>query len=137
VQLEELPKHPGVHLTGYLEDIRPAIAQSWASVVPLRQGGGSRLKILEAMALGTPVVSTTKGAEGIESICGEDILVADEPEAFADAVLRLLGDPVLRAQLAANGRQLVAARYSWQMCAEKLEQVLDRVIGQGKVSSYG
>lgn len=134
VPLEHLPLDHGVQLTGYLDDVRPAIAQSWICVVPLLVGGGTRLKVLEAMALGTPVVATSKGAEGLEISPGQDILIADEPTEFAEAVVRLLGDPDLRAKLAANGRRLVEQRYSWQTCAQELEQLLYRVVGQKEVA---
>jgi glycosyltransferase involved in cell wall biosynthesis len=129
VPVDHLPLGEGVILTGYLDDIRPAVGRSWACIVPLRIGGGTRLKILEAMALGTPVVSTSKGAEGLEVTPGEDILIADKPTEFADAVLRLLGDQTLRAKLAANGRRLVEELYSWETCAQRLEQLLHQVVG--------
>lgn len=127
VPVDRLPITEGVTLTGYLDDVRPAIAQSWACVVPLRVGGGTRLKILEAMALGTPVVSTTKGAEGLEVTPGEDILIADEPADFAAATSRLLSDPALRGRLAANGKRLVHERYSWDQIGERLNQLLYQV----------
>ncbi len=127
VDLGSLALDAGVELTGYLDDVRPAIARSWACVVPLRVGGGTRLKILESLALGTPVISTSKGAEGLGVTAGEDILIADDPSDFAQAVLRLLGDAELRARLAANGRRLVAERYSWETIGARLEQLLDRV----------
>jgi glycosyltransferase involved in cell wall biosynthesis len=126
--VDRLPLSEGVILTGYLNDIRPCVAQSWACVVPLRVGGGTRLKILEAMALGTPVVSTSKGAEGLEATHGDDILIADMPAEFADAVLRLLDDKALRARLAANGRRLVESRYGWEVIGEKLDQLLRKVV---------
>jgi glycosyltransferase involved in cell wall biosynthesis len=132
VPVEQLPLGRGATLTGYLDDVRPAVAQSWACVVPLRVGGGTRLKILEAMALGTPVVSTSKGAEGLEVTHGEDILIADTPAEFADAVLRLLDDRALRARLAANGRRLVESRYGWKVIGEKLDQLLRRVVKERK-----
>ncbi len=131
VPVERLSPGNGVELTGYLDDVRPAIAQSWACVVPLRVGGGTRLKILEAMALGTPVVATSKGAEGLRVTDGENILIADEPADFTQAVMRLLGDAALRAKLAANGRRLVAERYSWETIGARLEQLLDRVAAYG------
>ena len=81
VDLSSLPRHPAAHFTGYVPDIRPVVARSWASVVPLRAGGGTRLKILESMALGTPVVSTSKGAEGLDVTDGENILIADDAAA--------------------------------------------------------
>ena len=130
VPIHHLPRNDGVILTGYLDDVRPAVAQSWACVVPLRAGGGTRLKILEAMALGTPVVSTSKGAEGLEATHGDDILIADTPAEFADAVLRLLDDKALRARLVTNGRRLMEERYSWETSAQKLEQLLHQVIEQ-------
>jgi glycosyltransferase involved in cell wall biosynthesis len=133
VPVERLPLSERVTLTGYLDDIRPYVTQSWACVVPLRVGGGTRLKVLEAMALGTPVVSTSKGAEGLEVTHGEDILIADTPAEFADAVLRLLDDGALRAKLATNGRRLVEKYYSWETCARKLEQLLYQVVQQRKV----
>ena len=83
---------------------------------------------LEAMALGTPVVSTSKGAEGLEVTPGEDILIADEPTEFADAVSRLLGTPTLRAKLAANGRRLMRERYSQDQIGKKMDQFLYQVV---------
>ena len=130
VSLERLPLGNGAELTGYLDDIRPAVAQSWVCVVPLRVGSGTRLKILEAMALGTPVVSTSKGAEGLKVTSEKNILVADDPDGFAQAVLRLLADEDLRARLSANGRRLVEERYSWEICARQLEQLLYQVVGR-------
>lgn len=127
VPVDHLPLDQSVILTGYLDDVRPTMAQSWACVVPLRVGGGTRLKILEAMALGTPVVSTSKGAEGLEAMHGEDILIADTPAEFADAVLHVLDDRALRAKLATNGRRLVESRYGWEGIGEKLDQLLRKV----------
>lgn len=124
VSIDRLPINSGVVLTGYLEDVRPTVAQSWACVVPLRVGGGTRLKVLEAMALGTPVIATCKGAEGLDVAPGEDILIADEPTSFAHATLRLLSDQDLRAKLAANGRGLVRDRYDWSQIGNRLDQVL-------------
>jgi len=127
--IDRLPKRAGVTFTGYLPDVRPAVARSWVSVVPLRIGGGTRLKIIEAMALGTPVVSTSKGAEGLDVTHGRDILIADEPKAFAGAILKLFADADLRAELAVNGRRLVEERYSWDTCAERLIGTLQAVAG--------
>jgi glycosyltransferase involved in cell wall biosynthesis len=132
VPLYRLPVDDGVIFTGYLEDVRQAVAQSQVCVVPLLTGGGTRLKILEAMALRTPVVSTSRGAEGLEATPGEEILIADEPAEFAGAVLRLLGDGALRAKLTANGRRLVEEHYLWETSARKLEQLLYQVVEQTK-----
>ena len=130
VPVERLPLGSGAELTGYLDDIRPAVAQSCVCVVPLQVGGGTRLKILEAMALGTPVVSTSKGAEGLKVTHGENILIADDPDDFARTLTQLLKDENLRAKLSANGRRLVEERYSWEMCTRQLEQLLCWVVGQ-------
>lgn len=112
VPVEQLPKRDGVVFTGYLDDVRPRVAQSWLSVIPLRIGGGTRLKILESLALGTPVVTTSKGMEGLELKPEQDVLVADTPETFAAAVLRLLRDPELRTALSQYGRVAVQS-YDW------------------------
>ena len=82
---------PGIQVTGRVEDIRPYIANGAVYVVPLRVGGGTRLKIFEAMAMGKAVVSTTIGAEGLPGDRGSDIILADEPAQFAEGVYRLLG----------------------------------------------
>jgi glycosyltransferase involved in cell wall biosynthesis len=90
-------------------------------VVPLRLGGGTRLKIVEAMAMGKAVVSTSLGAEGIEAVCGRDLLIEDQPSAFADAVIRLLDQPGLAARIGQSARQLAIERYSWRGAAQALE----------------
>jgi glycosyltransferase involved in cell wall biosynthesis len=126
IDLGGLPRQPGVRFTGYVDDIRPLVAQSTVSVVPLRGGGGTRLKILESMALGTPVVSTTKGAEGLDVTHGEDILIADGPAEFARHVVELLASPGLRQRLADGGRRLVAARYDWDHVGEALSVIVQQ-----------
>lgn len=108
-----------VRLSGYVEDVRPLIAGATVCIVPLRHGGGTRLKILEAMALGTPVVSTSKGAEGLDVRADEHLLIADEPADFARATLRLLHDESLRRQLSQNARRLVEERYDWRALGER------------------
>lgn len=106
-----LPSSEGVELKGIVADIRPVISESCVSIVPLRVGGGTRLKILEAMALRTPVVTTSKGAEGLDARDGEHLLIADTPHAFAAQVLRLAQDPALRERLTESAFQLVRAKY--------------------------
>jgi glycosyltransferase involved in cell wall biosynthesis len=125
VNLEGLRLNDQARLTGYIEDIRPVVSGAWACVVPLRKGGGTRLKILEAMALGTPVVATSKGAEGLDVSPGENILIADEPEAFAHQVVRLIRSAELRNTLAVNGRQLVEQRYSWAQIGEEFRMLVE------------
>lgn len=123
-----LPLDERVTLTGFLPDVRPAVAGAWACVVPLRFGGGTRLKILEAMAMGTPVVSTSKGAEGLAVIPGRDLLIADSPSEFARQAIRLLTDPALRAALAANGRRLVEGNYGWAAIGDLFCQAVESVL---------
>jgi len=131
VPLRDLPIRDGLVLTGYLDDVRPRVARSSVCVVPMTVGGGTRLKILEAMALGTPVVSTSKGAEGLDVTSGKDILIADEPEAFANAVLRLLDDDAgLRARLSENGRRLVQETYGWRAIGERLNTFLEQIVAE-------
>jgi polysaccharide biosynthesis protein PslH len=108
-----LPTTDGVIATGFVDDVRPLIANAGVSVVPIHSGGGTRLKILEAMATGTPVVTTTKGAEGLDIRHEEHVLKADTPELFADAVVRLLRDRELRQRLAANAHTKVRQTYDW------------------------
>jgi len=114
VDLAGLDLDQSVELTGYVDDIRPLVAGATVCVIPLREGGGTRLKILEALALGTPVVSTSKGAEGLAVADGEHLLLADDPDDFARATIRLLTDEALRRKLAQNGRRLVEETYDWR-----------------------
>jgi glycosyltransferase involved in cell wall biosynthesis len=121
---------PGIEVTGFVEDLRPHLASAAAVVVPLRLGGGTRLKIVEAMAMARPVVSTTLGAEGIDARPGAELLLADLPEAFAAAVVQLLQDGATAARLGSAGRRLAEERYSWEGAATAMEglfgQILDR-----------
>jgi glycosyltransferase involved in cell wall biosynthesis len=130
VDVRDLAAQPGVTFAGYLPDVAPAIRSSWAVVVPLRLGGGTRLKILEAMALGTPVISTRKGAEGIDVRDGENILLADQPEELAQAVVRLLNDSTLRTHIARHARTLVKRQYDWQQIAGRLNDLIEQVAGK-------
>jgi glycosyltransferase involved in cell wall biosynthesis len=130
VDVRDLAAQPGVTFAGYLPEVAPAIRASWAVVVPLRQGGGTRLKILEAMALGTPVISTRKGAEGLVVQPGEHILLADEPDTLAQAVVTLLNDPALREHLSQAGRVLVERNYDWRTIADRLNDLIEEVAGK-------
>ena len=110
-----------VLLVGAVPDTRPYIAGASVCVMPLRMGGGTRFKLLEAMALGVPVVSTRKGAEGFPVAHERELLIADSAEDFARAVLRLLGDWDLRQVLSLAGRRFVEARYDWSAIVPRLE----------------
>ncbi len=127
VPVERLPLDEGVTLTGYVDDIRPVVARSWITIVPLQVGGGTRLKILESLALGTPVVSTSKGAEGLALEDGKHLLIADTPQAFSQAVVRLLEDPHLRARLGETGRERVRQLYDWKQIGEVLRAYLRHI----------
>jgi polysaccharide biosynthesis protein PslH len=119
---------PRVELTGFVQDLRPHLAAAAVVVVPLRLGGGTRLKIVEAMAMGKAIVSTTLGADGIEAIPGRDILVEDQPAAFADAVNRLLAEPGLAARIGQSARRLALEKYAWSEGARALESFYRRIL---------
>lgn len=114
----------GIRITGTVKDVRPWLWESKAAIVPLRIGGGTRLKIYESMAARTPVVSTTIGAEGLEVTPGEDILIGNTAEAFAEACIRLVNDTGERARLAEAGWQHVAEKHSWEAAAMEFERAL-------------
>jgi len=114
-----------VNVTGYVADVRPFMWDASVFVVPLRMGGGTRFKVVEAMAAGVPVVSTRLGAEGIPAIDGRDLLLADDPETFARAVVRVLTDDALAAKLANNGLEFVRQHFDWSVIGGKLNAALD------------
>jgi glycosyltransferase involved in cell wall biosynthesis len=105
---------PGVACLGHVPDIRPHVAEACCSVVPIRVGGGTRMKILDSWAMGKAVVSTSVGCEGLAAADGENILVEDTPEGLADAVLEILRDGNLRCRLGEAGRQTVQEKYGWR-----------------------
>ncbi len=115
---------PRVEVTGTVADIRPYFWGAAVAIVPLRIGGGTRLKIYEAMAAGTAVVSTSIGAEGLDVHPNKDIRIADSPREFAEHCLDLLEDRAASARLARAGRELVRAGFSWERIAERFERVL-------------
>ena len=117
-------REQSVRLTGWVDDIRPFVARAAVCIVPLRIGGGTRLKIFEAMAMSKAVVSTSVGAEGLPVQSGENILVTETPRDFAQAVLSLLRDPNQRQRLGASARALVQEHYSWRKVAETFADVL-------------
>jgi polysaccharide biosynthesis protein PslH len=118
-----------VEATGFVDRTDAYFDRARVMVVPLRIGGGTRLKILEALARGVPVVSTTLGAEGLDLTPGCDLLIADEPKAFAGAIGRLLDDAALCRDLARNGRETVERRYDWAKIGESMAASLARVAG--------
>jgi glycosyltransferase involved in cell wall biosynthesis len=126
--LEPLREVPGITITGWVPDIRPYIAGATVYVAPLRMGGGTRLKLLQAMAMEAAIVATTLGAEGFPVSHGHQLLLADTPESFAQTVLSLLEEPERRAQLASAARRFVEANYGWDILVPKLERLYEHPI---------
>ena len=121
---QEWEKHPNVEVIGFVPDIREHILQAEVSIAPMVSGSGIKNKILEAWALGQPVVATALAARGIRCQVDRDISIAEDSESFVSAVLRLLDDPELRAATGAAGRNTALARYSWEQVAENFENLL-------------
>jgi glycosyltransferase involved in cell wall biosynthesis len=132
VDLKSLPMHPGVTCTGYVEDIRKVIRSSTACVVPLRMGAGTRLKILEALALGVPVVTTSKGAEGLSVETGKHLLIANSSADFVSATIKVLTDAALRRDLITNGLELVQRQYDWENIGTELVGTIESMINEGQ-----
>ena len=122
--VRKLAEIPGVEVTGRVDDVRPYIARGAVYVVPLRIGGGTRLKIFEAMSMAKAVVSTTVGAEGLPVTNGRDIDIADEPARFAHAVVHLMRDREARRGMEAAARRLVVEHYDWSAVAVDFERAL-------------
>lgn len=127
----ELPSAPGLEFCGHVEDLAAVVRGAACSVVPLRIGGGTRIKVLEALALGTPVVATAKGVEGLGLERGVEIDVADDPEGLARAITDLLGDPRRRADRSAAGRAAVVARHSWTPIRDRYRALVGEVAAGG------
>ena len=126
--VKRLAETAGIEVTGRVDDVRPHIAAGSVYIVPLRIGGGTRLKIFEAMAMAKAVVSTTVGAEGLPVTSGQDVVIADEPARFAQAVVQMVRDPDARRRIEASARRLVVAKYDWSAVAQDFEDALARVV---------
>lgn len=124
--VRRLAQDARIEVTGRVDDVRPHVARADVYVVPLRIGGGTRLKIFEAMSMGKAVVSTTVGAEGLPVTAGRDIVIEDDPARFADSVVHLLRSEPDRRRIEAAARQLVVDRYDWSAVARELETALVR-----------
>jgi sugar transferase (PEP-CTERM/EpsH1 system associated) len=122
--VRRLAAERGVEVTGRVDDVRPHIAAASVYVVPLRIGGGTRLKIFEAMAMGKAVVSTTVGAEGLPVTHGHDVVIADEPARFAQAVVHMIRDVEARRRIERAARRLVVEKYDWSAAAADFEEAL-------------
>ncbi len=133
--VQRLAQLAGVEVTGRVDDVRDHIERAAVYVVPLRIGGGTRLKIFEAMGMGKAVVSTSVGAEGLPVTHGRDVWIADGPDAFARAVVTLLRDPAQRVQLERAARELVVTQYDWSAVAGQLEEALETAAGRHRVAA--
>jgi sugar transferase (PEP-CTERM/EpsH1 system associated) len=122
-RLDPLRENPAVTLTGWVEDPRPYIAEATVYVAPLRMGGGTRLKLLEAMSMSKPMVATRLGAEGYPVTDGRELLLADTPTDFAAAVVSLLQAPARRTELGQVARAFVERRYDWRVIVPQVEAV--------------
>ena len=127
-RLRSIAERAGVLVTGTVDDVRPYIAEAEVYVVPLRAGGGTRLKIFEALAMAKPVVSTTVGAEGLGLTAGREFVAADDPQDFARAVVTLLRDRARRRAFGRAGRRLVEEQYSWTQVAAAFEAHCETVL---------
>lgn len=125
--VELAQRDPNIAVTGRVDDVRPYIEEATAFIVPIRIGGGTRLKIYEAMAMEKPVISTTVGAEGLNVSDGEELLLADTPADFARAVVRVLTEPEFARQLGSKGAQKVREYYGWKKVAEKFNAICESV----------
>ena len=126
--IQPLDGRDGVVVAGYVDDLRPYYKRARVAIAPLRSGGGTRLKILEAMAFGTPVVSTRIGCEGLEVEDQVHLSLADDPVDFANRVSELLTDPSFGRRLARNGRALVESTYDWEAISQQYRHMLQNLV---------
>jgi glycosyltransferase involved in cell wall biosynthesis len=127
-----LPAGDGIERTGFVDDVRPLLAGAAAAVAPIFAGGGTRVKILEAMASGTAVVATQKGAEGLDAGDGEHLLIGDDAATFAAHVVSVLSDDALRMRLARAARRLIEERYDWDVIGPRFAALVETVAGAGR-----
>ncbi len=127
-EVQRLAELPGVTVTGQVPDVRPYLVSSAVAIAPLRIGSGTRLKILEALAMQKAVVSTSIGCEGLATVPGKHLVVEDQPEMLARAVVTLLHDAEKRQALGEAGRALVEAEYSWEWCGNQLLAALEQIV---------
>lgn len=135
--LERFSDHPNIRFAGLVDDIRPFAADAVAYVVPLRIGGGTRLKILDALSMGKPVITTSIGCEGLRVTHGTDVLVADDAERFARETVRVLSDAVLASRLGSAGRECVVRDYQWSAAAKLMDVAYERARGLAHATAEG
>jgi glycosyltransferase involved in cell wall biosynthesis len=122
-EIRDLAANPSIQVTGTVSDIRPYLQRATMAVSPLVYGVGIQNKVLEAMACGTPVITTSQAISALSVVPGQDVLVADTPESFAEAILRLFGDPIRQEQLSRAGRKYVEEHHNWNKIAIQLEDI--------------
>jgi glycosyltransferase involved in cell wall biosynthesis len=127
--IQALDESRDVDVLGFVDDLSPYLAETAVFIVPLLAGGGMRVKILDAWSWGLPIVSTSIGAEGIRFRQGQEILIADTPQAFARATCQLMDNPALRERMRANGRAWLEDRYDWQRVYPAWDEVYARLVG--------
>ena len=120
---------PGVKVHGYVPDVRPYLQAAACSIVPIQVGGGTRLKILDAWSMGTPVVSTSLGCEGLETVDGENIVIRDDPGQFAEAVIAIVRDPARGGRSGSAGRETAEKLYGWDAITRRLADHYEELIG--------
>jgi len=130
--LELSKRDPSIVVTGRVEDVRPFMERAAVYVVPLRIGGGTRLKIFEAMAMEKPIVSTSVGAEGLPVKHGEELLLADTPESFAESLIQLLSDTTLAKDLGQRAAKTVRDQFGWKSVADRFTEICERAIREGQ-----
>lgn len=128
--VRKLSELPGVTVTGSVPDVRPYVLRSAAMVAPLNIARGTQNKILEAMAMGVPVASSKVAAAGVDAVAGEHLLVADTPQAYAEAILRIVDDPAERERLARAGRQRMLSHHAWPHSMERLDAIVERALAR-------
>jgi glycosyltransferase involved in cell wall biosynthesis len=128
--LERAKTDPSLTVTGYVDDPMPYLRDASMMIVPLKAGGGMRVKILNALAQGIPMVTTTVGCEGIAVTHDKDILIADEPAAFAEASLRLLTDAALNQRISQNGREMVIRQYDYREAIKPLDDIYREIVAK-------
>jgi len=130
--VEEMGRNPHVHLTGQVDDIRPYVDEAAAYIVPLRIGGGTRLKILDALAMSKAIISTSVGCEGLAVEDGKNIVIADTPQALSEAIVRLFKHPEEAQAIGLRGRELVEQRYDWAAVAKGLMASYAQAVGHSR-----
>lgn len=116
-----------VFITGYVDDVRPYMQRASIFIAPMRCGSGTKVKVINAMAMGKAIVSSSVGAEGIQVESGKDLIITDAPQEFADQILQLLKDPARRRQMGENARKIVERYYDWRVIYKKMDTLYEKV----------